>query len=572
MLITLYSTPGRFTHAIENWDQEAWGQFNTTITDITYGGDRFVAVGLNGFLATSPDGVDWTVHDKSVLPAATSIAYGDGVYKACGGNTSLYTSWNGISWRSETKGFERNYSGVDFAGGLFVANTDTGESWTYPTVGEWESSNFAAPGKLRSTTFGHELFVAVGDNGTILTANYWEPYGLGNCWIVRESPTVSNLLSVTYGNGVFVATSQQGTVLTSSNGVDWEEQNVAGPDSPLYNVTWGNGYFVVVGAATHTQDGANLWTSTDGTNWTRQHSYLDVALKAVAFDGKRFVAVGEAGAIIRSSVVQPALGAARLTNLSNRAFVGEGENVLIGSMVIADAPLRIYARVAGPSLPPTILNPLLDPELELIQILPTGNIQLGLNFDWRTEQEALIGSTGIPPENDSEPAIVKTLKPGTYSIVVRGAGGTTGFANVEIYAFPDPSEPVQGKLTNMSNRAMVGTGDDVLIGSFIIQGNVPHRIYARVGGPSLPTTIMNPLLNPELELIQILPTGNETLARNSHWYYQSWPVSRTGIPPESPNEPAIVKTLEPGTYSIIVRGEGDTEGIANIEIYDYPEL
>lgn len=83
---------------------------------------------------------------------------------------------------------------------------------------------------------------------------------------------------------------------------------------------------------------------------------------------------------------------------------------------------------------------------------------------------------------------------------------------------------------------------------------------------------MNPLLDPELELVQILPTGNVTIATRCTWLQEEYSVESIGIPPANGNEPTILIELEPGTYSVAVKGVGDTEGVANVEIYDFSAL
>jgi hypothetical protein len=58
---------------------------------------------------------------------------------------------------------------------------------------------------------------------------------------------------------------------------------------------------------------------------------------------------------------------------------------------------------------------------------------VGFNDDWRSNQETEISASGLAPGNDAESAIIRSLPPGLYSGVVRGAGETTGVALVEVY-------------------------------------------------------------------------------------------------------------------------------------------
>jgi hypothetical protein len=120
----------------------------------------------------------------------------------------------------------------------------------------------------------------------------------------------------------------------------------------------------------------------------------------------------------------------KLANISTRGFVQTGENVLIGGLIVlGQNSLRIIVRAIGPSL--SVSGALADPTLELHD----GNGALiRANDNWRTDQEAEIIATGIPPTNDLESAIVGNPSPGNYTAIVAGVNGTTGVAIVEAYA------------------------------------------------------------------------------------------------------------------------------------------
>ena len=121
----------------------------------------------------------------------------------------------------------------------------------------------------------------------------------------------------------------------------------------------------------------------------------------------------------------------KLANISTRGFVQTGDNVLIGGLIVAGQDpsfLKVIVRAIGPSLP--VPGALGDPTLELHD----GNGALiASNDNWRSDQEAEIIATGIPPSNDLESAIVRNLAPGNYTAIVRGVNNTTGVALVEAY-------------------------------------------------------------------------------------------------------------------------------------------
>jgi hypothetical protein len=119
---------------------------------------------------------------------------------------------------------------------------------------------------------------------------------------------------------------------------------------------------------------------------------------------------------------------------------------------------------------------------------------------------------------------------------------------------------------NISTRVDVLTGDNVLIGGFIISGTEAKKVIVRALGPSLVDQgISGALADPILELHQ--PDGSVTT--NDSWKdKQEDEIFATGVAPPFDAEPAIVATLEPGNYTAIVRGVGGGTGIAQVEAYD----
>ena len=130
-----------------------------------------------------------------------------------------------------------------------------------------------------------------------------------------------------------------------------------------------------------------------------------------------------------------------------------------------------------------------------------------------------------------------------------------------------PSMPTgASQLLNISTRAAVLPGEFVLIGGFIVTGSEPKKVILRALGPSLPTGDFSPLLpDPILELHQ----NDGTIVTNDDWREtQEGEILDTGIPPPDEVESAIVATLPPGEHTVILRGKGEDQGIALVEIYD----
>ncbi|MGI8957283.1 MAG: beta strand repeat-containing protein [Chthoniobacterales bacterium] len=254
----------------------------------------------------------------------------------------------------------------------------------------------------------------------------------------------------------------------------------------------------------------------------------------------------------------------KLLNISTRMQVLTSDNVLIGGFIVTGvSPKRVIVRAIGPALSDFgVPGALMDPILELNA--PDGSVTT--NDNWKDDQQTEIAATGLQPSNDAESAIVQSLVPGAYTAIVRGAGGTTGVGLVEAY---DLDQPAGSKLANISTRGFIDTGDNVMIGGFIIGpadlGDA--TVLVRAIGPSLANSgVANALQDPVLELHD----GNGgTIRTNDNWRDdQETEISATGLMPTDDAESAILQTLAPGNYTAIVRGVANTTGVGLVEVYD----
>jgi glucose/arabinose dehydrogenase len=257
--------------------------------------------------------------------------------------------------------------------------------------------------------------------------------------------------------------------------------------------------------------------------------------------------------------------AAQALNLSTRMQVQTGENVGIGGFIIAgSAPKHLLLRAIGPSLTQLgVPNALADPVLELNG---AGTIT---NDNWRDDpaQEAAIIATGIAPTNNLEAAIDTTLNPGAYTAIVRGKNNLTGVGLIEVY---DLSQAVLAKLGNISTRAFVSTGDNIVIGGFLLGGNTGNdRLVVRGIGPSLTALgVANALANPTLELRN---SDGAILIANNNWQddpAQAAEIIAAGLAPSNPAESTIAATLPPGLYTALLAGLNNGTGVGLVEIYD----
>jgi len=247
-------------------------------------------------------------------------------------------------------------------------------------------------------------------------------------------------------------------------------------------------------------------------------------------------------------------------NVSTRLRVQTGEGAMIGGFIVTgNAPKKVIIRAIGPSLA-GIAGVLANPTVQL-----NGSAgAIASNDDWKSNQQAEIQATGIPPSNDLESAIVATLSPGAYTAVVAGKNQTTGVGLVEVY---DLNQPADSKLANISTRGAVGTGSNVMIGGFILGNkNGAANVILRAIGPSLiQSGISGVLGDPTLELRD----GNGALVRrNDNWKEsQQAQIEATGIAPKNDPESALIAQLAPGAYTAILAGKNGTTGVALVELY-----
>jgi hypothetical protein len=186
-----------------------------------------------------------------------------------------------------------------------------------------------------------------------------------------------------------------------------------------------------------------------------------------------------------------------------------------------------------------------------------------------------IQASGHVPSDGRESAIIADLPPGNYTAIVRGVNDTTGVALVEAY---DLNPDANSTLGNISTRSFVQTGDNVMIGGFIVQGEQAKRVIIRAIGPELaapPFNVPDALANPTLELHD--ETG-ALIATNDNWRTtiiggiittnQVREITASGLAPADGRESAIIATLPPGNYTAIARGVNETTGVGLVEVYD----
>jgi hypothetical protein len=199
----------------------------------------------------------------------------------------------------------------------------------------------------------------------------------------------------------------------------------------------------------------------------------------------------------------------------------------------------------------------------LVKLNPSGSTLLystflgGAQFDDGFGGLALDGAANAYIAGGAESPEFPTT-PGSFQ--PRYHGGNDAF--VAKFDFSQVAQATQ--LLNIATRLPVQTGDNVLIGGFIITGSAPKKVIILGIGPSLSQFFAGSLSDPTLELFQ----GNTLLQSSDDWKESQAEVQATGFQPGDDRESAIVRTLDPGSYSAVLRGKGNSTGIGVVQVYD----
>ncbi len=279
-----------------------------------------------------------------------------------------------------------------------------------------------------------------------------------------------------------------------------------------------------------------------------------------------------------------------LINLSARANVGTGNNILIGGFGVGGTGAKqLLVRGVGPTLSAFFTTDLVTPQLVM---LDNGGAVIATNLGWgsasvagaSTAAEApasattnLMNTLGAYPiaVGSADTATVLTMPPGNNTAQISGVGGTSGIGLCEIYD-ADTGTPT-ARLINISARADVGTGNNILIGGFAIGGSTAETVLIRAVGPGLNDTFPSvfPLSSVLNQPVLTLLRGSTTLATNTVWGGDATIASVANTIGAFPLNAAhadslLLVTLPPGDYTAQVSGLNGGTGIALVEVYEVP--
>jgi len=477
---------------------------------------------------------------------------------------------------------------VDSAGNVYVA--DTGND----TIREISPSGTV-------TTLAGSAGIEENIDGPPLDARFWTPGDIA----IDSSGTlyVADTYNMTirrYITGAVTAPSITAEPLAQTTVAGGSAMfSVAAAGTQPFSYQWYLNGIQVVGATSSSLTLTNIGTSQAG-------SYTVTVSNS-------------AGTATSSGAIMVVNYSARLVDIAARGVVGTGSNILIaGFGVGGTGSKKVLIRGVGPSLavaPFYVGGTLASPELALYDsgTLPgesAPEVIVSNNNGWANNPTsgdspititatgataAVMSSVGAFPlqVGSADAAMLVTAPSGNYTAEVSGAGGATGVALAEIYD-ADTGTPAT-RLSNISARAVVGVGANILIGGFAITGTTPETVLIRAVGPGLATApffLPGALFAPTLTLYDSGTlsgeSGAQIIASNKGW--SNGPDAGASPVPaglqtatgeifttvgafslaSGSADCAMIATLPPGNYTAEVSGTNGTTGIALVEIYEVP--
>ena len=315
--------------AVSSTDGVTWSAIGPgALNDVASNGSEFVAVGADGRVRHSSDGILWQSHNLNTFADLKAVSFVNGSWFAAGTQGALFRSQDGRSWASANSGIgATSLSRVSWNGAIYLTgpgryssvdgwtwtprNTPDDMAWTHTEgnvfrgefSGPWAGYSLESPdgiawtrvnshSELTCATYGGGLMVATSAGGELITSTD------GVTWTVIDTPARSFLQSVAWTGSMFVAVGFSGTIITSSDGFTWQKVSPSGIFLPTaYNlncVIWTGSRLVTVSS------NARIYVSTDATAWSEIGNPSSATMDTIAWSGSMLVAVGASGAIITS--------------------------------------------------------------------------------------------------------------------------------------------------------------------------------------------------------------------------------------------------------------------------------
>ncbi|MBP8256219.1 MAG: PQQ-binding-like beta-propeller repeat protein, partial [Opitutaceae bacterium] len=502
---------------------------------------------LNGsFFAVSPDGSQrWIYRAGSGISSSAALGTDGTLYFGTYDGKLHAVGADGVlRWATQVGSEIRTSSpAIDTAGVIYIGTLD-GKLVAVNSDGSIKRT-YHLGATIRSSPLLHNGMLYIGSQDSRLYAFRTNTDPAATPWpMFRKNPARTGAYEVL--PPVLIAQPKSQRLSTGSTAMLAVEVNGSGP----FTYQWSKDGVAI--------SGATRATLVLGRTQTSQTGIYSVAVR------NGLSTVTSDGAIVVIEETPPLPGtAARMINLSVRAVAGQADKTLIVGFVVNGGAKTLLSRAVGPSLLPYGVQDFLqDPAIELVK----DNQIVGRNDNWIAADASVFTSVGAFPliDESKDAALVTPVLPGAYTVRVRA--NASGVALVELYDRDGPIMNGGPRLINVSARADVGTGGNILIAGFVIAGEGKKRVLVRAVGPQLSEYgVAGVLSDPQVELYR----EKTLLASNDNWTTDDGSGSGAFRLNPGGKDSVLILELESGSYTANVSGVGGTTGVALVEVYEW---
>jgi outer membrane protein assembly factor BamB/subtilisin family serine protease len=557
-------------------------------------GTIYISTDSGVLYAINPDGSQkWTfnapVSGEPIYTAAAIDSAGNLYIATLSGNVYsvtpagvlrwTYAAGNGITSAPAIANASVYFGGYD--GNLYsLAESSGALQWKCPIGNQVRASAPAvdANGTIYIGSYDHNIY-AVSSSGSVVRTFATDDY-------VRSSPVIS-------GTRMYVG-SEDHKLYAFDLGVgealtDWpmyqfdarrvghvESQALAIATQPVSQTAYVGGSLTLSVAATGPGGLSYQWNLNASPIAGATGSTYTVGTVSAATAGSYTVTVTSGSSSVTSSAAIITVSTAapgRIINLSARANVGTGANILIAGFVIQGSGSKnVILRGVGPTLASFgVAGSLAEPELTLLNT--STNAAIGMPVTAWSGSAALVSAFQAVnafalASGSADSAIEVSLSNGSYTSQISGVGNTSGVALAEIYD-ADTGTP-SAYLANISARANIGTGANILIAGFVVGGGAPVKVLLRGVGPTLSGfNVAGAITQPEIDLFN---SAGVVIQTNKGWANDATVAAADtqagAFTLQSGSaDAAMVATLSPGSYTLQMTGQNGTTGLGLVEVY-----
>ncbi len=504
---------------------------------------------------------------------ATSPGSMDSYGDSTGGNSTTTPILQGTPTAAGTYVF--TLQAFEFAGATGLAS-DVFSVTVNVSANATSAPTFTTQPSNQTVTAGGSATFTAAAGGSPAPTFQWQKNGTAISGATNATLTLSNVSSSDGATYTVVATNSAGSVTSSGAVLTVNAVSPGGPApvitvQPLSVTVNGGGTVAFTVTATSANPPTYQWTK-NGTNIAGATSDTLILSSVGAADAAPYrVVVTNGGGSTTSNAGTLAITSgqvSRISNLSVRTNLASGQGLTVG--FVTSGAKNMLIRADGPALGTVfgLTGFFADPQFSLV----SGGATIGSDDDWAASLSpvfASLGAFGFVTGSKDAAMLASINGPTTAQI-----GGTgSGVMLVEVY--DDDAPTAAARLTNVSARNQVGTGVNVLVSGFVVDGGAARTLLIRGIGPALHDVfgVNGNLVDPTLEIHETINGVDTVVASNDNWNSSLTPIFdvvgayhfNAGS-----KDSALLVTLPPGVYTAQVAGVNSGTGDGVVEVYVVP--